>query len=288
MPVTTVMDDVSFNGLIEISDKEFRLIADLVYEKSGINLTKSKIPLVRGRLNKLIRNLGFSSFGEYYNAVVRDPTGRSLLTMIDRISTNHSYFFRENEHFDYLRTFVLPQLARKLKYKGDNRIRIWCAGCACGEEAYSLAFILDDFIKNDMGNWDPGICATDISLSSLEHALTGVYPCDKVKKVPVHFMNRYLHRNENNTYKVVSRIKDMILFKQHNLMNEKYPFKGKFHIVFLRNVMIYFDQKTRQHIVKKIHTYMHDNAYLFIGLSESLGRISGEFDYVRPSVYRRL
>lgn len=290
------MEDFRLDGLIEISHKEFRQIADLVYERFGINLTDSKVALVRGRLNKIIKSAGFTSFNDYYNAVVSDTTGRSILSMIDRISTNHSFFFREKDHFDYLRTVILPGLVKNLKERGINKIRIWCAGCAGGEEAYSLAFILDEFFGFTIGDWDIGILATDISHSSLEQAVRGEYAYDKIKRVPRHFVSRYMKKKKETDplrqgetiYRVTGHVREMILFKQLNLMMDSFPFKGKFHIIFLRNVMIYFDQQTRHALVKKLHRYMYDDSYMFIGHAESIGRLTRDFEYIKPAVYKRI
>ncbi|MBN2442924.1 MAG: protein-glutamate O-methyltransferase CheR [Spirochaetales bacterium] len=278
----------NLDGLLDITRNEFEKIAELVYDNFGINLTDSKVALVRGRLNKIIKDNGFKSFKAYYEAVVGDPTGRSLLSMIDRLSTNHSFLFREKEHFDYLRICILPELVRKMKCNGEKEIRIWCAGCAGGEEAYSLAFILDEFFGFTIGEWDIGILATDISDSALHDAITGEYPYEKVKHVPPHLMNKYLKKNKENIYKVDNRMKRMILFKRLNLMSDTFPFKKKFHIIFLRNVMIYFDQKTRESLVKKLYRHMEPHSYIFIGHSESLGRVSGDFEYMKPAVYRRI
>jgi chemotaxis protein methyltransferase CheR len=283
---TAEKKDFSFEGIVQISDREFRHISALVYEKFGINLTDKKKALVRGRLNKLIRGLGYKTFQEYYDSVVQDTTGRSLLELVDKISTNHSYFFRENEHFDYLETGILPRIAPQLKEKNED-FRIWCAGCAAGEEAYTLAMVLLEYFGAAYFRGKPGILATDISLSALNQAAEGVYSIDRVQAVPHYYKNKYMKQIAPDRYKVSEELKKLILFKRLNLMRPDYPFKGKFHVIFCRNVMIYFDNQTKLDLVAKLHRYIYDGGYLFIGHSESLGRGSGLFQYVQPAVYKK-
>lgn len=279
--------EYSFEGIIQINDHEFQLIAALVYEKFGIHLTDKKKALVRGRLNKLIRGLGYTTFEEYYNAVVQDPTGKSLLSLVDKISTNHSYFFRENEHFQFLETVALPSIEAIIReHNGD--FRLWCAGCAAGEEAYTLAMVLLEYFGKTSFKGKPGILATDISISALSQAAVGEYTPDKVQTVPQFYKRKYLRQIGPTTYRVTDELKQVILFKRLNFMRPEFPFKGRFHIIFCRNVMIYFDAETKERLVTKFHRYMYDEGYLFIGHSESLGRGSGVFKYIQPAVYKKL
>ncbi len=164
--MTTISTNFSTDDrIVELSDKEFWLISDLVRERFGINLTDKKKALVRGRLNSLVKSQGFSTFEEYYKKIIDDTTGGSLLSLIDRISTNHSFFFREADHFDFLTTTALPEILQSLKeHTRSNVLRIWCAGCAAGEEPYTLAMVLAEFFGMDLVKWDVGILATDIAL----------------------------------------------------------------------------------------------------------------------------
>ncbi len=280
--------DYSFGGVIQINEKEFRAIAELVYDKFGINLTEKKKALVRGRLNKLIRELGYTSFDQYYHSILEDTTGRSLLDLVDKISTNHSYFFRENEHFDYLETVVLPSLNERLKQDRSVDFRLWCAGCAAGEEPYTLAMILLEFFGADYFHGKPAILATDISVSALNKAMEGVYTADRVQAVPSYYKKKYFTKLSADTFKVSDSLKRLILFKRLNFMRDDFPFKGKFHVIFCRNVMIYFDTPVKLALISKFHRYMFDDSYLFIGHSESLGRGSDLFRYIQPAVYYKI
>ena len=284
--MTTISTNFSAEGIIPLSDKEFRLISDLVYERFGINLTDQKKALVRGRLNKLVKSLGFSNFGDYYKTVIDDTTGNSLLSLVDRISTNHSFMLREGCHFDFVTTVVLPEICKKLSEQRSNELRIWCAGCAAGEEPYTLAMVLTDFFGLDLYKWDIGILATDISVTSLEQAVEGIYTNDKLELVPERY-EKYIKKLQSESCGVVDKIKSMVLFKRLNLMRDDFPFKGKFNTIFCRNVMIYFDQETKRSLTDKFHRYMHDDGYLLIGHSETLGRDTQKFKYIQPTVYRR-
>jgi chemotaxis protein methyltransferase CheR len=272
---------------IDLSEREFRLIADLVQREVGINLTDKKKALVKGRLNSLIKSLGCSSFEQYYRTVVEDKTGRRLLSLIDRISTNHSFFFRESDHFQVLRDTVLPELQQLVVPSKSKCVRIWCAGCAGGDEAYTVAMVTADYFKGRVFDNEVGILATDISTSALSEALEGSYSVTRLKSVPRNVQRRYFKQTEIDRYQVTDQIKRMVLFKKLNLMSERYPFKQKFHVIFCRNVMIYFDHITRRSLIKKLHDNMEPGGYLFIGHSETLGRQLDLFRYLMPSVYRK-
>jgi len=283
--MTTISKDFSADGVIQLTEKEFRLISDLVRTRFGINLTDKKKALVRGRLHSQVKSMGFSTFEEYYKTVIEDTTGGNLLSLIDRISTNHSFFFREADHFSFLITAALPEIIQKLEAQKSNDLRIWCAGCAGGEEAYTIAMALTEFFGSDLYRWDVGILATDISVTALEQAREGIYPEGRVEAVPVRY-KQYFKKLSEDRYAVADRIKKIVLFKRLNLMREIYPFKGRFHIIFCRNVMIYFDQETKNNLVAKLRRYMHEDGYLLIGHSESLGRKPGMFRYIKPTVYK--
>lgn len=283
--MTTTSDNFKLHNVIDLTDEEFKLIADLVYQAFGINLTDKKKALVHGRLNSLIRSAGYTSFGEYYDAVLADPSGKSLLSLIDRISTNFSYFFREKDHFHYMIETALPELKNNL-LKNPGELRIWSAGAASGEEAYSIAMILREYLGPEILKSRRHILATDISVSALEHAVAGIYEAKQLKEVPVRF-RKYFKMIDNNHYVIADQIRNMVLFKRLNLMRERFPFKGKFHIIFCRNVMIYFDWATRKELIRKFHYFMHQGGYLFLGHSETMDRNEAQFKYIRPTVFRK-
>ena len=271
-------------NMIEINDKEFKKISTIVYDRFGINLTDKKKALVRGRLNKLILSLNFTSFSEYYDYVSEDSSGQRLLDMVDKISTNHSYFFRESDHFTYLTDVVLPKLKAIADNRSDKKIRIWCAGCANGQEAYTLAMVVRESFTESLNQYKPAILATDISMSALETSVNGYYTEEGISGIPSHFQKKYFAMSKDGSGTAKKDLKDMILFKRLNFMNQTFPFKNKFDIIFCRNVMIYFDNATKETLVNKFHRYMMDQSWLFIGHSETLGRTNTNFNTLNPQL----
>jgi len=274
-------------GTMSISDKEFGLIRTLVYEKFGINLTEEKRSLVVGRLQKLVRNLGFQSFKQYYDYLLVDGTGQALDLLVNRISTNYTYFHRESDHFDYFHSTALPEAVKDVKGENSRDLRIWCAGCSSGEEPYMLVMQMLEYFGKEYGMWDAGVLATDISGKALDTAKAGVYSGEGVSRVPSDLKRRYFTKNGNGKIGVSEKVKREVTFRRFNLMNEQFPFKKPFHIIFCRNVMIYFDQPTRNALVMRFHNNTVPGGYLFIGHSETLGRTQTLYDYVMPAVYRK-
>ena len=271
------------NELISITPKEFQNIRTLVYKNVGINLTDQKQSLVASRLQKILREYGFTNFKQYYDYVISDTTGQALSTLVNRISTNHTFFYRENDHFKYLSQRVLPELAMRLK--SEKNLRIWCAGCSSGEEPYTLAMLLLEYFGKDMLFWKVGILATDISTNVLETAKRGKYDEENIRHLPPEFVEKYFTRIGNDSWQVRDNLKKVVLFKRLNLLRESYPFKGTFNIIFCRNVMIYFDKVTREGLIQRFYRYTEPGGYLFTGHSESIGRGKRLFRYLQPAVY---
>lgn len=273
--------------MVQITEKEFKQISSLLYNNFGINLTDKKQTLVRGRLNKIIRTKGYGNFTNYYNAINEDKSGMLKIELADKLSTNHSYFFRENEHFKFLTINTLPEIEKSNVLINPSELRIWCAGCAAGEEPYTLAILLKEYFGNKLSDTKPVILATDISTSALSTAKSGIYSEEKLKSMPAKYLDRYFNKIDNGKYSVKSSLRNLILFKRLNLMRDTFPFKNKFNIIFCRNVMIYFDKKTRETLISKYYINLIDNGILFIGHSETIGRNSSQFKYIIPAVYRK-
>jgi chemotaxis protein methyltransferase CheR len=275
------------NELLELKDKEFQQIREMVYQMFGINLTEQKRALVLGRLSKVLREMKLSSFQEYIDYVKKEQSGEALSTLVDRISTNHTFFNREKDHFDYLRAEAFPEWIERQKKAGKKQLRIWVAGCSSGEESYMIAIILRELLGPELKNWDIGILATDVSISALEKASAGIYIEENVKHLPAVLKNKYFRNQRNGTYEVIPELKKMITHRKLNLIRPSYPFKGTFQFILCRNVMIYFDRPTRDALVARYHRYTDPNGYLFIGHSETLGRNNELYTYVKPAVYRK-
>lgn len=269
--------------MLAIKDSEFRELVEYIKSNYGVNLT-SKKNLIEGRLSNIIIEKGFKNFGQYLENVFSDKTGKEATLLINKLTTNHTFFMREWNHFEYYREYVLPYLMTRVK---DKDLRIWSAGCSSGEEPYTLAMINEDFFGDQKGVWDTKILATDISVKALETAEKGIYSDESLKNMPAVWKLTHFNKTGDGNYKVSDSIKNEVIFRVFNLMDSVFPFKRKFHVIFCRNVMIYFDYKTKMELVKKFYEYTEHGGYLFIGHSESISRDITGYRYIMPAVYRK-
>jgi chemotaxis protein methyltransferase CheR len=274
----------------DLTDGDFDNFRKLIYQKSGISLNETKKELLRTRLRARLVREGYKSYSEYFEFVKKDKTGNSIVPLLDDISTNLTSFFREENHFDYLRSVMPEWIARKEK-RGDLVFRIWSAGCSTGEEPYSLLFTMLDLLKGKMRNWSIKFLATDLSTEVLKKASGGIYPHGKTDDIPPEFYRSYFEKDEPvkgiEMVRVRPEIRSMISFKRFNLMTAHYPFKQQFDYIFCRNVMIYFDRPTQEALVAKYHQYLKSGGYLFIGHSESLTGLKHDFEYIQPTIYKK-
>lgn len=270
--------------MLKISHQEFQLFMTYIKENYGICIKEEKRELLVGRLYRVIKELNMNSFMEYYKYLLNDTSGSATNLFIDRITTNHTYFMRESSHFEVLIKEVLPYWHKKA---WDRDLRTWCAACASGEEAYTIAMVIDEFTKKEKIFWDKKILATDLSRKVLDKAQAGIYKTEEVRKLPTQWQGAYFKKVSSELSAVSMQLKQEVIFRQFNLLTAQYPFKKKFHVIFCRNVMIYFDEETRQAVLSKFFEVLEPGGYLFIGKSESLGTNHRGFDYVYPSIYRR-
>lgn len=275
---------VGVESMIKITDKEFHQIADYVKTNYGIQLKDEKKALVTGRLHTLLTQHNFKSFTEYFDYVIHDKTGEAAIAFINKITTNHTFFMREPEHFYYFRDTVLPWLKASVTARD---LRIWSAGCSTGEEPYTLAMIVDEFFGADKKNWDAKILATDISLKALEEAKKGVYSNKDIAPLPSMWKQNYFTKLDTETSAVAAAIKDEIIYRRFNLINQAFSFKKKFHVIFCRNVMIYFNNETKHELVNRFYDATESGGYLFIGHAESLNREQTKYKFIMPAVYRK-
>jgi chemotaxis protein methyltransferase CheR len=269
--------------MINISNEEFNKLAKYIKDFSGIHLKPEKKTLLMGRLNSMLIELKLDNFTEFYNYLQKDKNGEILSDLINKITTNHTYFMREKEHFTFLERTVLPYMKSTIR---DKDFRIWCAASSTGEEPYTLAMILEDYFGKDIPKWDKKLLATDISLEVLESARKGVYTRDRLNGIPSLWTLNYFNKN-GNEYKIKETIKNQVIYRRFNLLEPVFPFRKKFHVIFCRNVMIYFDQDTKATLVNKFYDHLEDGGYLFIGHSESIDRSRSRFKYIQPAVYRK-
>jgi chemotaxis protein methyltransferase CheR len=273
---------------VALGEKEFRLISDLVYKHCGINLHDGKKELVRARLAKRLREGNFENFSDYIQFVLDDPSGREFSLLVDSLSTNLTKFFREDQHFEYLRSQFLPRALAAKQARHDLRIRAWSAGCSTGEEPYSIAITLLEAIAG-RGHWDVKLLATDVSTRVLERAKEGTYEKDRIEPIPPALRNKYLtHTRERgrDLYEVAPSLHSVVLFRYLNLM-EDWPVKGPLDFIFCRNVMIYFDKPTQERLVNRYYDLLGSGGVLFTGHSESLTGVEHRFKYVQPTIYTK-
>ncbi|MGG6310995.1 CheR family methyltransferase [Paenibacillus macerans] len=270
--------------MITITNEEFKQLTDYIRSHYGIHLKEEKQALVMGRLQHVLVSKNFSSFKEYYDDIVSDRSGKAVMTLVDKITTNHTFFMREFDHFEFFRDRVLPFLESVVK---DKDLRIWSAGCSSGEEPYTLAMLLDDYFGVNKLLWDSKVLATDISGEILGKAQRGIYANEELKVLPPSWRMKYFSVQDREHSAVHEKLKREVIFRKFNLMEPTFPFKRKFHVIFCRNVMIYFDNPTKETLVDKFYKHLEPGGYLFIGHSESLQRETTPFKYVMPAVYRK-
>ena len=265
-----------------MSPWEFDQFRTLAHDEFGLDLPDGKEQLVAARLGKKMRELNLNSFRAYYKHVTEDRTGEALVAMIDALTTNHTGFFREPAHFEWLRRAVVPALGSR------SAIHLWSAACSTGEEPYSLAFALFEELGLETFS-RVRILATDISTRVLRTAQAAVYPAERFQGIHSEQLRRYVLKGEaarKDWYLVKKRFRTSVECRRVNQM-EDISGLGTFPVIFCRNVMIYFDRKTQESLVNRLVGRLEPGGYLFIGHAESLGGIDKPLVYVRPGVYRK-
>jgi chemotaxis protein methyltransferase CheR len=270
--------------MFDISDKEFYKLASLIKRNYGINLGKEKKTLLVGRLQNVLANNNFKDFSEYYDYIIFDTTGNAVSTLVDKMTTNHTFFMREAEHFHYFKEKLMPFFTSAISSKD---LCIWSAGCSSGEEPYTLAMIIDEFLGIQKDIWNTKILATDLSSKVLDNASKGIYLNEQVAPLPKIWIKNYFKKIDNEKCILIDRIRNEVIFRRLNFMDPVFPFKKKFHIIFCRNVMIYFDTETKKDLIDKFYNLTEPGGYLFIGHSEAIDRGEMKYKCVAPSIYRR-
>jgi len=270
---------------LEITEQEFQRLVKFMYDNFGINLAAKKV-LIQGRLGNMLIDRGFKNYNEYIDTVLADKTGAEVNTILNKLTTNHTFFMREPEHYTFLNDVVLPYMVQTCEK--DHVMRIWSAACSSGEECYTTAMLIDQYFKTDKGKWDTRILATDISQNVIGKAKAGVYQEDGMKGLSNEWKARYFNKLADGSYEICQGIKDEVIFKTFNLMDpmpDKYK-KKPFDLIFCRNVMIYFDQPTKDALVNRFYEVVKPGGYFYIGHAESISRQDTEFQYIKPAIYR--
>ena len=259
---------------------DFSQIQKVVASRSGINLGDHKFEMVYGRLARRLRATGLKTVKDYLSLIQNDTSEN--IEFINAITTNLTYFFRENHHFEYLKAKIVPEL--KSKHVMDKRVRIWSAGCSTGEEPYSIAYTLRDFFKQ-CSTWDIKILATDLDTQVLAKGKHAIYNDERVESLGAE-VKKHLFEMSSSGFKVKQKYQQKIFFKQLNLM-DTWPMKGKFDVIFCRNVLIYFDRLVQQKLIEKFRHKLHPDGFLILGHSESIGAQAGNFEAIGKTIFRR-
>lgn len=273
-----------------MKDSLFWKFSAVVQTNFGIQLPIEKKALLESRLFKLMNDHAGEHRPELANEeafldyVQSDSTGKGLAMLSEAITTHHTFFMREADHFKFYAEMVLPYLESVIR---DGDVRTWCAAASSGEEAYTLAMVMADYFSLKGNQWETTLLATDLSKEILATAKEGIYPVEAVRTLPPKWQTSYFQAAGPGRLRVVDRLKEKVLFRQFNLMTPQFPFRKPFHVIFCRNVMIYFDTPTRDALVKRFADFLMPGGYLFIGHSEVIDRNFGAFEYVMPSVYRK-
>lgn len=270
----------------KFTEADFKFVANKVYEKSGIKLAEHKQDMVYSRLARRLRDLQLKTFEEYCN-LIESPQGESEIgNFVNAVTTNLTSFFRESHHFEHLKECLQ---ALSLQPNANKKLRIWSSASSCGPEPYSIAMTVCEGLKNYKA-WDVKILATDIDTNMLDTAKSGEYEKRMLENIPLAYRNKYVIKNSRKDSQGVmaESLKDLISFKQLNLMNNVWPMKGMFDFVFCRNVVIYFDKPTQVELFKKISALMRPGAILYIGHSENLFKVSDDFELIGRTIYKRL
>ena len=267
---------------LTISDADFQRLVQFMHKNYGIDLSKKR-QLITSRLSHSLKAKGYQDFKSFLEHLFSTKDPQDLELVLNKLTTNYTYFLREKDHFTYFKNTILPELEQR--HKKDHVLSIWSAGCSSGEEPYTLSMYLKEYFGSQASQWDTRILATDISQQAMAKAKAAVYqpPAD----MPQEWLRRYFTRNQANPdeYTVAPVIRDNVIFRTFNLM-DPIQFRLKFDVIFCRNVMIYFDQSTRDALVRRFYDALTPSGYLFISHSESLGQ-SPLFRMVAPAIYRK-
>lgn len=277
---------MSAETLDSISPAAYRLIAERVYAHSRIHLGEDKQALVAGRLGKRLRQWGLDSFEAYCDFLDSDQGIQEIGVLVDLISTNHTHFFREIQHLDFLRDTILKQMLPGLILRREP-FRFWSAACSSGEEPFTVAIVLSEYARNN-GTFDWRIEASDISSRVLERAQQGIYPEERVRVPQPDILPRYFQKGtgtHEGFYRVKDSLRQGVKFHRMNLLQAMYPVAPVQHVIFCRNVMIYFDIPTQQELVAKLTALLPSGGYLIVGHSESLLGVKHTLKGIRPGIY---
>lgn len=272
-----------------LSKRNFDALSKFIYTYSGIKMPVNKTTMLEGRLRRRLRVTGISTFDAYCDYLFNHGGIESeAIYLIDVVTTNKTDFFREPKHFDYMREHALADLVQQFP---ERRLRIWSSACSTGAEPYTLAMVLSEFLQAHAPERDYFVLATDLSTDVLERAQKGIYPSEMMSPVPSEMMRRYVMRAANaqrHDVRITPRLRQKIGFARLNLMDKSYAVGDPMHMIFCRNVLIYFDKETQLQVLSRLCDCLLPGGYLFIGHSETVTGFNLPIRQVANTIFKRI
>lgn len=269
--------------MLTLTDADFNRLYTYIKKNYGIDLSKKK-QLIVSRLTNTLSAQGYTGFAQYVDEILSGRNTDMVTSMLNKLTTNYTYFLREEAHFKFLNDTVLPALAKK--HERDKVLSIWSAGCSSGEEPYTISMYLKEFFGSRSQSWDTRILATDISQQILNTARNPAYHEENLERVPPSWKQKYFIKEKDGSYTIAPAIKQNVIFQTFNLM-DSIRFRRPFDLIFCRNVMIYFDQPTKDALVRRFYDATVPGGYLFIGHSEGLSKSDCPYRYIMPAIYQK-
>ena len=265
---------------MSISDGDFRRLVQFVRSTYGIDLSQKR-QLITGRLSVTIKQLGYKNFSEFVDHILKTRDEKEITLLLNKLTTNYTFFMREQDHLNYFRDKIIPDIVSR--HSRDKSLSIWSAGCSSGEEPYNISMYLFDYLGSQASQWDTRVLATDISAQALNTARQGIYELPDT--IPPEWKRKYFVDQKNGRHAVAPMIKNNVIFQTFNLM-DPIRFRRKFDVIFCRNVMIYFDQPTKDALVQRFYEATNPNGYLLISYSENLSP-STSYRRLAPATFQK-
>jgi len=281
------MDPVSNYYNAQLSKKDFALLSKFIYDQCGIKLPEYKLVMLQSRIQKRLRSLKIDDFPKYVDYLFSvEGQKHEIIHLLDVVTTNKTDFFREPVHFEFMEDTALPEFSNA----GGRNMKIWSAGCSSGEEPYTIAMVLNEFIEGN-SRFNYSILATDLSTDILQKAANAVYKMERVDTMPQFYLHKYFMKNKNTDkplVKVKPNLRTKISYKRLNFMLPSYDVDKDFNLIFCRNVLIYFERDVQEMVINKLCKHLVLGGYFFLGHSESIINMDVPLKQIMPSVYQRI
>jgi chemotaxis protein methyltransferase CheR len=270
-----------------VSTSDLARFRTLAYDRFGIVIADDAESFMRSRLRTFAAENGHGTLEGLVAAAIENGKDDLLLDIVERISTNHSYFYREPAHFEFMRNHALPETERRMAKSRSKDVRIWSAAAAAGEEAYSIVMAMHDYFGPHYKDLDAGVLATDIAKGALRRGAAGIYRGEAFRHVPDAWRDRFLEQVGEDRYRVIKPVRDDVMFRWLNLNGRLDMLRGGFHIIFCRNVMIYFDERARERLVQALEAMLAPGGFLFIGHTDDAEYPRRYLEQLRPAIFRK-